>query len=88
MREQAVSVMIQESYIKEICRVKKQKEDALAEETKDESFNQPPNTASSSNRFASRKIQKRGSSTLRKLETTIVSNHEFSRPSKTIRAAG
>ena len=88
MREQAVSVMIQESYIKEICRVKKQKEDELAEETKDESINQPPNTASSSNRFASRKIQKRGSSTLRKLETTILSNHEFVRPSKTIRAAG
>jgi hypothetical protein len=39
MREQAVSVMIQESYIKEICRVKKHKEDELAEETKEESIN-------------------------------------------------
>jgi len=63
-------------------------EDALAEENKaEESFNNPPNTASSSNRFASRKLQKRGNSTLRKFETTIVSNHEFNRPAKTIRAA-
>ena len=74
--------------MKEICRVKKQMEDALAEETKDESFYNPPTTASSSNRFASRKITKRGNSTMRKFESTIVSNHEFNRPAKTIRAAG
>jgi predicted aminopeptidase len=79
--------MIQESYVKEICRIKKQMEVALAEETKDESLNNPPTTASSSHRFASRKIQKRGNSTLRKFETTIISNHDFARPAKTIRAA-
>ncbi len=88
MREQAVSVMIQESYVKEIGRIKKQIiEAAMAEEAKDESFNNPPATASSQNRFASRKIQKRGNSTMRKFESTIVSNHDFNRPAKTIRAA-
>jgi len=41
-------VMIQESYVKEICRIKKQIEDTKAEEAKvDDSFSNPPNTASS-----------------------------------------
>ncbi len=64
MREQAVSAMIQESYVKELCRVKQNMEEALNEEQEQ---TLPPTTASSQNRFHRKNNSKqRGNNTLRR----------------------
>lgn len=100
MREQAVSVMIQESYMKEISRVKHQiiaANEAEEEQKAGEdghsmmgnSFHLPPNTASSNHRFNGSKKGgapgKKSSHAVRRFEASFMSNHEFSKPAKSVR---
>ncbi len=97
MREQAVSAMIQESYVKEIARVKRQiiAANEITEASKDDiyttgSFHHPPTTASSNHRFGAGSKKggapgKKASSTMRRYENSFISNHEFSKPAKSVR---
>jgi hypothetical protein len=97
MREQAVSAMIQESYVKEISRVKHQiiaaneteEEDKRDESNMTGSFHLPPNTASSNHRFNGSKKGgapgKKSSQTFRRFETSFISNHEFNKAAKSLK---
>ena len=54
------------------------------------SFHHPPNTASSNHRFAAGSKKggapgKKAASTMRRYENSFVSNHEFSKPAKSVR---
>ena len=71
MREQALSAMIQESYSKEIDRVKKAMIAATEVPEEVKVAEHPPSTAQSGHRFANKKPQnqRRGNSTLRRMES-------------------
>ena len=85
MREQAISAMIQESYVKEIDRVKKQQilQKAMIEESAEPVVEKPPTAGSAGHKFVghiSKRIQQKllaaagrkssNNSTLRRMDST------------------